>query len=350
MPLPTFPSMSRRKRPYLPGAVFHLTARLQGRESLFTPELRTALLRILRHQVAFSDLQLFAYAIMPNHLHLVVRQGGAPLYRFMQPFLCRAALLIQRSYGREGHVFERRYRGHPCGDPEYIRNAIIYTHLNPVRAELCTEPEEYGWSSHGAWLGNSLAADGRPHPVTLELAAQLFATAPERDAERLVGDYQVFLHWRRERDLALAALVAGQVPSPTLPRPNAGYGDEDWVVHFPPGGENYREPYATADPEDLGGRASRPDLETIARALITKREGRLDLDLIRSRWGGTPFVRARQQIIRRAAAAGYRGVEIAAYLRISPKTVSAILMAERRKLLACPDTRNGQTDTNNGQH
>jgi REP element-mobilizing transposase RayT len=341
--------MSRRKRPHLPGAIFHLTARLQGRDPLFTPGLRTALVRLLRHQVAFADLQLFAYAIMPNHLHLVVRQGGAPLYRFMQPFLCRAALLIQRRYGREGHVFERRYRDHLCGDPEHIRNAIIYTHLNPVRAKLCGKPEEYAWSSHGAWLGNPLAIDGRPHPVTLALAAQLFATAPDRDSTDLAKDYRAFLRWRHEQDLARAGFAAGEVPKHVMPRPTVGYGNEDWVAYLSPRGERYRDHEGTIDSESIGGQAPRPDLETIARAVTGKKGERPDLDLVRSRWGGTPFVRARHEIIRRAAAAGYRGVDIAAYLRISPKTVSATLMSERRKLLTHPDTCNGQADTTNGQ-
>lgn len=343
--------MSRRKRPHLPGAIVHLTARLHGREPLFTADLRTALVRILRHQVAFADLQLCAYALMPNHLHLVVRQGGAPLHRFMQPFLCRAALLVQRRYGTEGHVFERRYRSHVCGDPKYIRNAIIYTHLNPVRAGICAEPEEYAWSSHGAWLGDSLAADGRPHPVTLALAQQLFATALGRDSEGLVADYQLFLRWRRERDLAQAALSAGEDPPPTIPRPNVGHGDEDWVIHLSPGGRDCLEPAAAIDPDGSGGieMRSRTELETIAHAVTATKGVRPDLDLVRSRWGGPPFVRARHEIIRRASAAGYRGVEIASYLRISPKTVSAVLMCERRKFLDQPDTSIGQTDSAIGQ-
>jgi hypothetical protein len=260
----------------------------------------------------------------------------------MQPFLCRAALLVQRRYGREGHVFERRYRDQPCGDPEHVRNAIIYTHLNPVRAELCAEPEEYAWSSHSAWLGNPLAIDRRPHPVTLALAAQLFATATDRDSAGLAEDYQAFLRWRRAQDLARAGFAPGEFPKFIPPRPAAGYGNEDWAIYLSPRGERYRDPGATIDPESSGRQAPRPDLEAIACAVSGRKGERPDLDLVRSRWGGTHFVRARHEIIRRAAAAGYRGVEIAAYLRISPKTVSAILMSERQKLLTNPDTRNGQ--------
>lgn len=349
MPVPTFTGMPRRKRPHLPGAVFHLTARLLGGEALFTPRLRTVLVRLLRRQVAFADLQLLAYVIMPNHLHLVVRQGRAPLFRFMQPLLCRTALLIQRSHGKEGHVFVRRYWAHPCGDAEYIRNAIIYTHLNPVRAELSVEPEEYPWSSHGAWLGNPCAVDGRPHPVALSLASQIFASAPGQSPKELAGDYLAFLRWRREQDVAQARIAAGDYLAPVAPRPVVGRGDESWVVHLSPKGEHCQSTAVVADSDGFSAQTPRSDLETIARGVVGRGRGKLDLDLVRSRWGGAPFVRARYEIIRRAAAVGYRGVEIAAYLRISPKTVSAVLTAERQKLLSSLDTQSGPANTSSGQ-
>jgi DNA-binding NarL/FixJ family response regulator len=77
----------------------------------------------------------------------------------------------------------------------------------------------------------------------------------------------------------------------------------------------------------------RPDLERIARAVTRAMGGKLDAELVRSRWGGPAYVGARHKIILRATAAGYRAVEIAAYLRISSKTVSTVLATERRRLL-----------------
>lgn len=325
--------MARRIRPYLPGVTFHLTARVHGREALFTPELRTAIVAYLREQVAFTDVQLFAYAIMPNHLHLVLRQRQVPLWRFMQPLLRRTALLLQRTHGREGHVFERRYRDHPCGDPEYIRNAIVYTHLNPVRAGLCTEPGDYAWSSHGGWLRDSSAADGDSHPVSLELPAQLFASGPARDSGELSLDYQAFLNWRREIDRLQASADAGEPLHPLPARPQVGYGDEEWVVYLPNGGEWASPSMDTACSAPASSRGRRSDLEHIARGVVRDGKSGPDPTLVRSRWGGVAHVRARHEIIRRAAASGYSGVDIAAFLRISPGAVYAVLAAERRKLL-----------------
>ncbi|HEX7049671.1 MAG TPA: transposase [Longimicrobiales bacterium] len=333
--------MSRRRRPHLPGATFHLTARLHQREALFTPELRSALVAVLREQVAFADVELFAYVVMPNHFHLVVRQGKAPLSCFMQPLLQRAALRVQRAHGREGHVFERRYRDRPCADLEHLRNAIAYTHLNPVRAGLCTEPGSYAWSSHGAWMGDELAADGRPHPVSLACASQLFATGPARTRDELSRDYLAFLRWREAHDRLQAGGAEAELRTPAPPRPLVGYRDadlaSDWVFAPSAGrdGTGEVDPASAWTPISTGAKALqalRSDLGAIARAVLQAAEPGLDPALVRSRWGGPAYVRARHRIIRRAAAAGYRGVQIAAYLRISTTAVYDVLAAERKRL------------------
>jgi REP element-mobilizing transposase RayT len=327
--------MGRQLRPNLPGAFFHLSARCQGKEALFTPELRTQLVTLLRECVAFGDAQVIAYVVMPNHLHLVLRQGKAPLGRLMQPLLRRVALAALRAYGREGHVFERRYRLRLCTTAEYLRNAIVYTHLNPVRAGLCTRPEDYPWSSHAAWLGEERAVDGGPHPVMLGHAPLVFATGAFRTAGELVCDYLAFLEWRERSDQLrrCGGSSVGIAPQEEPLRPLVEHGDLNWaqLLATP---EVSRAAEAFPDLIDVSGvRASRPELSAIARAVLREEGARLRPEWVRSRWGGPAYVKARHAIIRRAAAAGYRAREIAAYLRVSPTTVSNILTAERKRLL-----------------
>lgn len=321
-------SMSRRYRPYLPGGTFHLATRLQAREALFTPRLRTRLVALLRETVAVSDVELFAYVIMPNHVHLVVRQGAAPLSRFMQPWLRRAALLIHKSYGREGHVLERRYRDRPCRDPDHLRNTIIYAHLNPVRAGLCVEPGEYPWSSFAHWVGSGSAADGLPHPTSLVRVSQVFAQGDERTRSQLRQDYIAFQEWRRAHDRLQT--VHPTQPAPCPPEPTVTFADANWLHYLARQNEGKGVPRSNHQGERAG---SRPDLATIARAVIADAPPGLSANQVRSRWGGRSYVAARRAIIRRADAAGFQGSEIAAYLRISTSAVSAVLTATRKRLL-----------------
>lgn len=309
-----------------------MAARLHRREPLFTPEVRTAVVALLREHVAVSDVELFAYIIMPNHLHLVVRQGDAPLWNFMQPLIRRAALLVQRRHRREGHVFERRYRDRPCGTAEHIRNAIVYTHLNPVRAELCTEPGDYDWSSYPQWTGGGPAADGGPQPASVDRVAEVFAQTADRTRSRLISDYRAFQEWRRELDRQEAAETGEPMPA-SPPKPPVAHGDAYWMGYLAP------EIGATSTTEASRASAEHPrtDLSVIARAVLNDADPGLLPTQVRSRWGGPPYVEARHAIIRRAAIAGYGNHEIAAYLRISRSAVSAVLTAARKRLLPTDD-------------
>ena len=327
------PRMGRQKRLYLPGGTFHLVARCQGREAFFTPALRTRIVTLLREHVAYSDVELFAYVVMPNHIHLIVRQGRSPLWRFMQPLLRRVAITVLRRFGREGHVFERRYRSHVCATPDYFRNAVVYTHLNPVRAGLCTWPAEYPWSSHGAWLGNDVAVDGGRQPVSLSRAAKAFATTADRTTSELARDYAAYVEWRQECDRIRASHDPAEgAASLEPPAPPLEHGDANWAYYLaPPAGVAIEGVAALQD--GRGTRAGRPELATIAATVIRASGADLVPALVRSRWGGPAYVRARRAIILQATAAGYRGTEIAAYLRISSTAVSSALTAERKRLL-----------------
>jgi REP element-mobilizing transposase RayT len=324
--------MSRRERPSLPGSAFHLTARLHQREALLLPDLRTEVVSIIRGQLCFSDVELLAYAVMPNHFHLVIRQGVAPLHRFMQPVMRRTARLVHRAHGRAGHVFERRYRDHACSNPLHLRNAIVYTHLNPVRAGLAQRPEAYPWTSHNAWTSGAAAADGSADPVSLDRGLALFATGRDRTTAELRQDYIAFVAWRVEIDRLSDDDhgVADPTACPTAPA--VDQGDANWVDHFS------SAPALHSPGPEPGPRAAavgKPlDLADIARLVVAEADERLDLDLVRSRFRRPPYVTVRNSIIRRCAAVGYKGVQIAAYLRISPRTVSAVLCADRRRRLA----------------
>lgn len=317
--------MGRKRRPYLPGAIFHLTTRTQGHEPWFTPTLRSRMVTYLASVLSESDAALLAYAIMPNHLHLVLRQGSWPLGRIMQMFLRRTALLVQRSHGVEGHVFERPFKDRPCHDPAYARNMIVYTNLNPPRAGLVDYDGRYAWCSHAFYLG-----DRRPPPAIAAVLAvdqglRLFATREYSSLGHLRTAYRAFVEWRVECDEAARSGKPG-ARDKILPPPSVLARDTSWSRSFVP----LFRTHAATDQGDPGAAEARADLEAIARGVLAELAGDLPLEQVRCTYKGQRVVRVRRAMILRMSAAGHAGAAIARYLRVSDQCVSKVLRSRTR--------------------
>lgn len=130
------------------GAVYHITQRAPGREPLFTEETDYLhMLKLIKEKSAKFSLDLFSFALMPNHLHLLLRLNEANLSEAMKNLFETYADYFNRKYARKGPVFCKPYRAAMCIDDSYLLAASIYIHLNPVKAGLIDNPFEYRWSS-----------------------------------------------------------------------------------------------------------------------------------------------------------------------------------------------------------
>jgi REP element-mobilizing transposase RayT len=306
--------MGRTPRAHLPGVAFHLTARLQNREPLFLGS-EARIVDLIGESARHCDVQLLALAVMPNHLHLIVVQGRLPLARLMQPLLRRVASLVARKRRREGHIFERRYHDNPCLDAGYLRNAIAYVHLNPVRAQLCTAPDAYPWTSHQAYASTAV------HPAlvhsAVEAGLQLFARRDCADGYECRSDYRMFVGWRQAMDRYLdAGGVENAVLAPR--RPFSDGGDSFWA-------ERFGDAAVLANPQLIDRKVAslRADLCAIGRGvLISESRAPEDLNWLRSGGRGPALAAARRTFVRRSIAAGYANTQIARFLRVSPGCVS----------------------------
>lgn len=322
--------MGRRPREYQPGGIFHLTARTLRYERRFSPRLRTAALGAIADAVPWSGSRLLAAAVMPHHLHLVVQQGERPLSALMQPLLRRLALQLQEAHGLQGPVFWRSYASRACLDPTHARNAIVYTHLNPVRANICRHPSEYDWTSHQVYSGGSAAA----LPVGVErlakvldpsVALPLFATGDDRSDAGLRTGYRAFLSWRLDLDRAEEGLGeregdAETGEAKTWPNPPwAGVGP-GWSHSLSPLFHSPMRP-GSQDPGALSPPAA-VDLATLARSMLDAAAPGVSLACLRGRGGGRERSRLRHLLIRRLHSAGFRNVEIARFLSLSDSAVS----------------------------
>lgn len=103
-----------------------------------------------------SGMRCFAWALMPNHVHMAVQTGEVPLSRVMARLNTGYARAFNERHDRVGYLFENRYKSIPVDKEGYLVTLVRYIHLNPVRAALVASVDElagYRWTGHGPLLG-----------------------------------------------------------------------------------------------------------------------------------------------------------------------------------------------------
>lgn len=313
--------MGRQKRPYAPGMIFHLVSRTHRREPLFSPDLRAEVASLIQWMVGRTDAQLLAYVVMPNHLHLILRQGRSELSAVMQPLLRRVAHRVQRRHDFEGVAFERRFRDQPCRTADHVREALIYAHLNPWRAGLCGADLAYPWMTQQAYLpGADPARFGIDPHVQLQVL-ELFAGHGRHSRDEFCQDYSRWLQWRIDKDRARDATVRRSSSPETNPPPAAPGGEDAWRRHFAPAVRYDFE----------GGRKSVPDLRDYIAGQLPRVAPGCTAEDLRGSFLPRSVARYRARLIRSAAERGYSTGDLARYFHISPTTVSTAKYAAGEK-------------------
>ena len=98
------------------------------------------------------DVVFYAYALMPNHVHLLVEVRDTPLSRLMQALQFRYTRSFNIRYRKNGHLFQGRYKAILCERDPYLLELSAYIHLNPVRAGLVNDPMDYRWTSYEVYV------------------------------------------------------------------------------------------------------------------------------------------------------------------------------------------------------
>jgi REP element-mobilizing transposase RayT len=99
---------------------------------------------------------VYAWALMPNHFHRLVRTGRRPLSQSVKKLLTGYVVHFNRRHRRYGHLFQNRYKSIVCEADPYLLELTRYIHLNPVRGELVNrlaELRRYPWTGHSALMG-----------------------------------------------------------------------------------------------------------------------------------------------------------------------------------------------------
>ncbi len=165
--------MARPPRIEYPGALYHVLARGNQRREIFHDDAdRTKYLDKLaayKHRHGFA---LYAYALMTNHVHLLIETRDVGLGKIVQGIHQSYTQSYNRRYQTVGHVFQGRYKAFVCAREAYLLELVRYIHLNPVRAKLVADPADYRWSGHRSYLGVEAGPGVDAQPVLAQFADQ----------------------------------------------------------------------------------------------------------------------------------------------------------------------------------
>src|SRR6266568_4379503 len=145
--------MARLPRLVIPGLPHHVTQRGNGRARTFFSDADYALYRdLLAASCRAADVEIWAWCLMPNHVHLILVPSDADgLRRALAPVHRRYAGIVQARRKRTGHFWQGRF-GAVVMDETHLAAALAYVSLNPVRARLAARAQNWRWSSTRAHL------------------------------------------------------------------------------------------------------------------------------------------------------------------------------------------------------
>ena len=149
--------MPRKARIDAAGALHHIIVRgIERRRIFYDDNDRDNFLKRLGDIVVDTKTACFAWAFIPNHLHLLLRTGMAPIATVMRRLLTGYAVTFNRRHHRHGHLFQNRYKSILCQEDLYLMELVRYIHLNPLRAGLVKDLsilDKYPYCGHSALMG-----------------------------------------------------------------------------------------------------------------------------------------------------------------------------------------------------
>ena len=145
--------MSRQARKKSESGIYHIMLRGINRQQIFEDEEdRQKFLDILENYKDLCSYTIYAYCLMGNHIHLLLKQGKEDLALVFKRIAGSYVYWYNWKYHRCGHLFQDRYKSEPVEDDGYFQTVLRYIHQNPVKAKICKQAEEYQYSSMREYL------------------------------------------------------------------------------------------------------------------------------------------------------------------------------------------------------
>lgn len=169
--------MARLPRLTLGGYPHHVILRGNNRQEIFLDTTdREFLLAVLAEESKQHGVDVHAYVLMSNHIHLLLTpQTDQALPRMMQALGRRYVRHFNQRHGRTGTLWEGRYRSTVIQSERHLLACMVYLDLNPVRAGMVSDPSEHPWSSHHHHIGTRVDKLITTHALYWQLGNTPFA-------------------------------------------------------------------------------------------------------------------------------------------------------------------------------
>jgi putative transposase len=146
--------MPRRAVPLISGHYYHLYNRGHNREPIFLePDNYTFFLRQFRTYITGQHATVVAYALLPNHFHMLVRAQSDELSHAMQLLGISYTKAMNARFRRTGSIFEGAFEAKLVEQDAYLTHLSRYIHLNPVRLGLVSQAQDWVFSSYRDYVG-----------------------------------------------------------------------------------------------------------------------------------------------------------------------------------------------------
>jgi putative transposase len=149
--------MPRQARLDSPGTLHHVILRgIEKKDIVDDKYDRANMVSRLGELAEETKTTIYAWALMSNHMHILLKSGLHGLSQFMRRLLTGYAITYNIRHRRHGHLFQNRYKSIVCEEDTYFQELVRYIHLNPLRAKLVKNMsalDRYPWCGHSAVMG-----------------------------------------------------------------------------------------------------------------------------------------------------------------------------------------------------
>ncbi|MEA4961018.1 REP-associated tyrosine transposase [Lutispora sp.] len=161
--------MPRDARNRSESGIYHIMLRGINRQNVFEDEQDIErLLETIKKYKEVSKCEIYAYCIMTNHFHMLVKEVDESISDTIKRISSSYVFWYNKKYERCGHLFQERFKSETVENDEYFLIVLRYIHQNPMKAGIVKDIAQYKWSSYREYIG-------KPNIISPDFALDMFS-------------------------------------------------------------------------------------------------------------------------------------------------------------------------------